>query len=70
MRRLLVVVVLLAACGTDSESGVTTEQFKAWRAECSARATIEIQQSDGLYRVGGNHWVDAVNDCMLAKARD
>lgn len=37
------------------------------RATCEDRAT---RQLDPIYQVGGRHWVDAVNRCMLDLASD
>lgn len=46
------------------------EKYETDREFCEARATNEVNASDGLYRVGGRHWVDAVNHCLLERAKD
>lgn len=42
--------------------------YARWRVECEQRATDTLDTS--LYRVGGQHWADGVNRCLLAKAGD
>lgn len=80
MHRFLIGALLLAVClvlvagiaasldPPAEEPGITTEQYQRWRAECVAFATETLDTR--VFRVGGNTWIDKVNDCLLAKATD
>lgn len=67
---LVVLAVALVLTHSSDEDTTVKTHYPEWRAECEDRATIEVEASGGLYRVGGNHWVDLVNHCLLQKAND
>lgn len=67
-RWMAVLVLALAACESDTGSGVSDAQYKQWRSECEAVATADLDTR--VHQVGGNHWVDEVNRCLLEKAKD
>ncbi len=67
----LVLVALLLGLFTDTEEEITPaerEEYERRRAECMVIATEQLDTR--FYRVGGNEWVDLVNDCMVKKASD
>lgn len=75
MNRLLaaaisVCVLLVTSCGDSGGSSIPDQQYKEWRSECAGRATAAVEATDGMYAVGGNRWVDLVNECLMEKAKD
>lgn len=61
-------VLYLGTAGEPEDSGITTEQYNRWRSECADYATETLDTR--VFRVGGNEWIDKVNACLLAKAKD
>lgn len=60
----------LTHTSSSSTDPVVSRNYPQWLHECQDRATEDVHASDGLYVVGGNHWVGLVNDCLMTKAND
>lgn len=65
----LLAVVGAAGSHDGPHDSFVHDHYNQWRAECEDVATVEAEASL-VYVVGGNHWVDRVNDCMVDKAVD
>lgn len=57
----LIFVFVVVLFDKPKEEAPTPEYLRV-RAICEDRATRELSP---YYAVGGNHWIDAVNDCMV-----
>lgn len=60
------VIAVSAFAGNHDDSG-SSDKYKSDRAFCEKRATDEARATDGLHSVGGDWWVDRVNDCLVNK---
>lgn len=58
----VLVFVFVAVLIYEPKEKAPTQEYLRVRAICEDRATRELSP---YYAVGGNHWVDAVNDCMV-----
>jgi hypothetical protein len=69
---LLASALLAAGCGdaVDGSGDISDAQYFEWRKDCEAQADRKIRASDGQYRIGGDYWVESVNNCLEAKATD
>lgn len=68
----IIVVVVLAGLVVANVSGGSDHKpesptYRANLTFCQQYATDEAEATGGLHSIGGDWWVDRVNDCLLSK---
>lgn len=64
---LILVIVGANVFSSDPEEKPASPTYRANLTFCQERATDEAEATGGLHSVGGDWWVDRVNDCLLSK---